>query len=158
MRYSMMVDGMRLVDLYLIGFVVDSIKRLLGPSLSRMIAPFFLFAMFGFYPEQLLFRQHCYAATLWPSFNQFPTSATNLGHPQALAFKSPPLFSWSITFNTIHCCATFLQLAEDKRCLRHSKANVRRHNLILLYLNGGSVKQFSETWESSPQAAVSGAT
>ena len=30
---------------YLMGLVVEKIKRLLGPSLSRMIAPFFRFAI-----------------------------------------------------------------------------------------------------------------
>ena len=30
---------------HLIGFVVEKMNRLLGPSLSRMIAPFFLFAI-----------------------------------------------------------------------------------------------------------------
>lgn len=31
----------------LIGLVVENMKRLLGPSLSRMIAPFFLFVIFS---------------------------------------------------------------------------------------------------------------
>ena len=78
---------------HLIGFVVEKMNRLLGPSLSRMIAPFFLLA--------ILAGGHL--AILWCKYEIY-----QLHHSGWNCQMRPGIFwLWSLTLTYFNCSTEF---------------------------------------------------